>query len=66
MEGNVFVRQVNKGMGMLSKIFDEYPYKPASTKKAADTGDVCQYRPILNFLRLGFMGDTSFVIAPLS
>jgi hypothetical protein len=66
MEGNVFARQVNKGMGMLSKIFDEYPYKPASTKKAADAGDICRYRPILNFLCLGFMGDTSFVITPLS
>jgi hypothetical protein len=66
MEGNVFARQVNKGTGMLSKIFDEYPYKPASTKKAADAGDIYQYWPILNFLRLGFMGDTAFVIAPLS
>jgi hypothetical protein len=43
MEGNVFARQVNKGTGMLSNIFDEYPYKPTSTKKAADAGDVYRY-----------------------
>jgi hypothetical protein len=43
VEGNVFVCQVNKGMGMLSKIFDEYPYKPAGAKKAIDAGDVYWY-----------------------
>jgi hypothetical protein len=66
MESNVFARQVNKGMGMLSKIFDEYPYEPAGAKEAADAGDVYWYQPVLNFLCLGFMGDTAFVIAPLS
>jgi hypothetical protein len=65
MEANVFARQVNKGTGMLSEIFDEYPYKSTGAKKAADTGDVYQYRPVLNFLRLGFMGDMASVIAPL-
>jgi hypothetical protein len=66
MESNVFARQVNKGTGMLSKIFDEYQYKPTGAKEAADAGDVYQYRPVLNFLRLDFMGDMAFVIAPLS
>jgi hypothetical protein len=65
MEGNVFAHQVNKGTGMLSKIFDEYPYKPAGAKEAMDTGDVYWYWPVLNFLRLGFMGDVAFIIAPL-
>jgi hypothetical protein len=51
---------------MLSKIFNEYPYKPTGAKEAADAGDVYWYRPVLNFLHLGFMGDTAFVIAPLS
>jgi hypothetical protein len=66
MESNVFARQVNKGKGMLSKIFDEYSYEPASAKEAADTGDIYWYRPVLNFLGLGFMGDTAFIIALLS
>jgi hypothetical protein len=56
MEGNVFVHQVNKGTSMLSEVFYEYLYKPAGAKKAADAGDVYRYRPILNFLCLGFMG----------
>jgi hypothetical protein len=50
---------------MLSEIFNEYPYKPTSTKKAADAGDIYWYRPVLNFLRLGFMWDMAFLIAPL-
>jgi hypothetical protein len=58
VESNVFALQVNKGTGMLSKIFDEYPYKPTGAKEAADTSDIYRYRPILNFLHLGFMGDT--------
>jgi hypothetical protein len=45
MEGNVFARQVNKGTGMLSEIFNEYPYEPTGAKEAADAGDVYQYRP---------------------
>jgi hypothetical protein len=65
MEGNVFAHQVNKEKGMLSKIFDEYPYKPTGTKKAVDAGDVYRYRPVLNFLRLGFMRDMAFVVALL-
>jgi hypothetical protein len=51
---------------MLSEVFNEYPYKPIGAKEAVDTGDVYRYRPVLNFLRLGFMGDTAFVVAPLS
>jgi hypothetical protein len=66
MKSNVFARQVNKGTGMLSKIFDEYPYEPAGAKEAADTGDVYRYRPVLNLLRFGFMGNTAFVVASLS
>jgi hypothetical protein len=50
-------------MGMLRKIFDEYPYKPTSAKKAADTGDIYRYRPVLDFLCFGFMGDMAFVAA---
>jgi hypothetical protein len=52
-------------MGMLSEIFDEYLYKPAGAKKAADASDVYWHRPILNFLYFGFMGDMAFIIAPL-
>jgi hypothetical protein len=51
---------------MLSKIFNEYLDKPAGAKEAADAGDVYQYRPVLNFLCLAFMGDVAFVVAPLS
>jgi hypothetical protein len=65
MEANVFARQVNKGTGMLSKIFNEYLYKSTGAKKAVDAGDVYWYRPILNFLRLGFMGDMAFIVLPL-
>jgi hypothetical protein len=65
-EGNVFACQVNKGTGMLSKIFDEYPYEPAGAKEAMDAGDIYRYWPILNLLRLGFMGDMAFVVALLS
>jgi hypothetical protein len=65
MEANVFACQVNKGTGMLSEIFDEYSYKPTSAKKAMDAGDIYRYRPVLNFLCFGFMGDMAFVIAPL-
>jgi hypothetical protein len=50
MEGNVFARQVNKGTGMLSKIFDEYLYEPTGAKEAVDAGDICRYRPVLNLL----------------
>jgi hypothetical protein len=66
MEGDVFARQVNKGTGMLSKIFDEYSYEPAGAKEAADAGDIYRYWPVLNLLCFGFMGDTAFVVAPLS
>jgi hypothetical protein len=65
VESNVFAHQVNKGMSMLSEAFDEYPYKSTGAKKATDASDVYRYRPVLNFLRFGFMGDTAFVIAPL-
>jgi hypothetical protein len=50
---------------MLSKVFYEYPYKPASAKKAADVGHIYRYQLVLNFLCLGFMGDTAFRIVPL-
>jgi hypothetical protein len=50
---------------MLSEIFDEHSYKSTGAKKAVDAGDVYRYRPVLTFLRLGFMGDTAFIIAPL-
>jgi hypothetical protein len=65
MEANVCVHQVNKGMSMLSEVFYEYLYKPAGAKKAADASDIYQYRPVLNFLCFGFMGDMAFIIAPL-
>jgi hypothetical protein len=51
---------------MLSKIFNEYLYKPTSAKEATDAGGVYRYQPVLNFLHLGFMGDMAFIIAPLS
>jgi hypothetical protein len=66
MERNVFAHQVNKGTGMLSKIFDEYPYEPAGAKEAVDASDIYRYRPVLNLLRFGFMEDTAFVVASLS
>jgi hypothetical protein len=66
MESNVFAHQVNKGMGMLSKIFDEYPYEPAGAKEAADAGDVYWYWLVLNLLCFGFMGDMDFIVALLS
>jgi hypothetical protein len=44
MESNVFACQVNKGMGMLSEVFNEYPYEPTSAKKAMDISDVYRYR----------------------
>jgi hypothetical protein len=52
-------------MGMLSKIFCEYPYGSAGTKKAMDTSDIYWNRPVLYSLYFGFMGDTAFVVAPL-
>jgi hypothetical protein len=66
MESNVFARQVNKGTGMLSKIFDEYLYEPAGAKEATDASDVYWYRPVLNLLCFGFMGDMAFIVASLS
>jgi hypothetical protein len=66
MEGNVFARRVNNGTGMLSRIFDEYPYEPTGAKEATDASDVYRYRPVLNLLCFGFMGDTAFVVALLS
>jgi hypothetical protein len=66
MEGNVFAHQVNKGTGMLSEVFYEYPHEPTGAKEATDAGDVCRYWPVLNLLCLGFMGDTAFIVAPLS
>jgi hypothetical protein len=66
MESNVFAHQVNKGMGMLSKIFDEYLYEPAGAKEAMDASDVYRYQPVLNLLHFGFMGDTAFIAASLS
>jgi hypothetical protein len=66
IESNVFVHQVNKGTGMLSKIFDEYPYEPADAKEAVDASDVYRYWPVLNLLRFGFMGDMAFIVASLS
>jgi hypothetical protein len=66
MENNVFACQVNKGMGMLSKVFNEYSYKPTGAKEAVDASDIYWYWPVLNFLCLGFMGDMAFVVAPLS
>jgi hypothetical protein len=51
---------------MLSKIFNECLYEPTGAKKTTDAGDVYRYRPVLNLLRFGFMGDTAFVVAPLS
>jgi hypothetical protein len=51
---------------MLSKIFDEYPYKSTDTEKSTDAGDICWHWPIHNFLHLGFMGDTAFIITPLT
>jgi hypothetical protein len=65
VESNVFACQVNKGTSMVSEVFNEYPYEPTGAKEAVDAGDVYRYRPILNFLCLGFMGDTAFVVAPL-
>jgi hypothetical protein len=65
VESNVFAHQVNKWMGMLSEIFNEYLYKPAGAKEAADAGDINRYWPILNLLHLGFMGDTAFIVALL-
>jgi hypothetical protein len=53
-------------MSMLSKVFDKYSYESTGTKKAADAGDVYRYRPVLNFLHLGFMEDVAFVNALLS
>jgi hypothetical protein len=50
---------------MLSEVFYEYLYKPAGAKKAVDASDIYQYRPILNFLHFGFIGDTTFGIALL-
>jgi hypothetical protein len=52
-------------MGMLSKIFYEYPYESAGTEKATDTGDVYRNRPVPDFLCFGFMGDTAFIITLL-
>jgi hypothetical protein len=66
VESNVFARQVNKGMSMLSEVFNKYPYEPTGAKEATDAGDVYWYQPILNFLCLGFMGDMAFILAPLS
>jgi hypothetical protein len=51
---------------MLSEVFNEYSYEPTGTKEAADASDIYWYWPVLNFLRLGFMGDTTFIVAPLS
>jgi hypothetical protein len=51
---------------MLSEVFNEYPHEPTGAKEAADAGDIYRYWPVLNLLRLGFMGDTAFVVAPLS
>jgi hypothetical protein len=65
VESNVFARQVNKGMSMLSEVFYEYSYKPTGAKKALDASDIYWYQPILNFLCFGFMGDMAFIIAPL-
>jgi hypothetical protein len=65
MESNVFVCQINKGTSMLSEVFDKYSYEPTGAKKAADASDIYQYRPVLNFLHLGFMGDTAFIVALL-
>jgi hypothetical protein len=56
MEANVFARQVNKGMSMLSKIFYEYLYKPTGAKKATDASDIYRYQPILNFCILASWG----------
>jgi hypothetical protein len=52
-------------MTVLSEIFYEYLYESTGAKKTADTGDVYQYWPVLNFLCFGFMGDTALIIAPL-
>jgi hypothetical protein len=66
VENNVFAHQVNKGMGMLSEVFNVYSYEPTGAKEAMDASDIYQYQPVLNFLCLGFMGDMAFVVAPLS
>jgi hypothetical protein len=65
VESNVFACQVNKGTGMLSKVFNEYLYEPTGAKEATDAGDIYWYQPVLNFPCLGFMEDTAFVIALL-